>query len=123
MIKSKKIYVYLLVIALIISFQILFLPGVIRKGKTDWGTSSDLYVFGIIVDILFLGMIISWLLHFRFTRIFSCITLCLWLFLIGWRYSVGDMAGIIHVIIGIVWGVGVCLLIFFLSPAVMRKEK
>jgi hypothetical protein len=123
MIKSKKIYFYLLVIALIISFQILSLPDVIRKGKTDWGTSSDLYVFGIIVHILFLGMLISWLLRFRFTRIFSCITLFLWLFLIGWRYTIGDMAGIIHATIGVVWGVGVCLLIFSISPAVIRKEK
>jgi hypothetical protein len=109
--RVKRIYIYFLVIILIIGLQILFLPGVLKKGKTEWGISSDLYIFGIAVNILFLAMLISAFFHFRATRIISCIVLFLWLFFIGWRYSVGDMVNIIHAALGVVWGVGVCVLI------------
>jgi hypothetical protein len=118
----KKIYIYLFLIILIIGLQILFLPEVLKKGKTEWGVSSDLYIFGIAVNILFLAMLISAFCHFRATRIISCIVLLLWLSLIGWRYAVGDMVNIIHAALGVIWGVGVCLLIFLVSPPIMKKE-
>lgn len=118
--RVKRIYIYLLVIMLIIGLQILFLPGVLKKGKTEWGISFDLYIFGIAVNILFLGTLISAFLRLRATRIFSCIALCMWLFFIGWRYAVGDMVNIIHAALGMVWGVGVCVLIFLVSPPVLK---
>jgi uncharacterized protein YhhL (DUF1145 family) len=119
--RAKRIYIYLLVIILVIALQILFLPGVLKKGKTEWGISSDLYIFGIAVDILFLAMLISAILHSRATRIFSCIVLFLWLFFVGWRYIVGDMVNIVHAALGVVWGVGVCVLIFLVSPPVFKE--
>jgi hypothetical protein len=117
----KKIYIYLFVIILIIGLQILFLPGVLKKGKADWGVSSDLYIFGIAVNILFLALLISAFFHFRATRIISSIVLLLWLFFIGWRYAVGDMVNIIHAALGVVWGVGVCVLIFLVGPPVLKR--
>lgn len=120
--RVKRIYIYLLVIILIIGLQILFLPGVLEKRKTEWGVSSNLYIFGIAVNILFLATLISAFCHFRATRIISCIVLLLWLSLIGWRYTVGDMVNIIHAALGVLWGVGVCLLIFLVSPPIMKKE-